>query len=268
MPSVMRCNMGLGTIQGTLLGALFLRVVIDGVAKIIKTGADVYEGLIVGVLVVFAVTFTKTSEAMSSSRRKLFSGPLGWVTIVNLTLLAGVMMALLGAKLLRGRVQMDAAWLALTAAASTLFLLLILRSETAPQRKRSWGITWAVATIIAAIGLDMNYPQFQRGAAVAIARTAGGSVTQNDDGGIVVDLAGSRCTDTELKRLLQRVKYFSNVSEIRLNDTGITDSGLDAIGKAFQEVKSLKRLDTTGSKVSEIGVVKLKRTLTGLEVLP
>ena len=259
---------GLGTIQGTLLGALFLRVVIDGVAKIIKTGADVYEGLIVGVLVVFAVTFTKTSEAMSSSRRKLFSGPLGWVTIVSLTLLAGVMMALLGAKLLRGRVQMDAAWLALTAAASTLFLLLILRSETAPQRKRSWGITWAVATIIAAIGLDMNYPQFQRGAAVAIARNAGGSVTQNDDGGIVVDLAGSRCTDTELKRLLQRVKYFSNVSEIRLNDTGITDSGLDAIGKAFQEVKSLKRLDTTGSKVSEIGVVKLKRTLTGLEVLP
>ena len=55
---------GVGTIPGTLLGALFLRVVIDGVAKIIKTGADVYEGLIVGVLVVFAVTFTKSSDAM------------------------------------------------------------------------------------------------------------------------------------------------------------------------------------------------------------
>ncbi len=259
---------GLGTIQGTLLGALFLRVVIDGVAKIIKTGADVYEGLIVGVLVVFAVTFTKTSEAMSSTRRKLFSGPLGWVTIVNLTLLAGVMMALLGAKLLRGRVQMDAAWLALIAATSTLFLLLILRSETSPQRKRSWGITWAIATIAAAIGLDMNYPQFQRGAAVAIARNVGGSVTQNDDGGIVVDLAGSRCTDTELKRLLQRVKYFSNLTEIRLNNTEITDSGLDAIGKAFQDMKSLKRVDTTGSKVSENGVVKLQRTLSGLKVLP
>ena len=259
---------GLGTIPGTLLGALFLRVVIDGVAKIIKTGADVYEGLIVGVLVVFAVTFTKTSEAMSSTRRKLFSGPLGWVTIVNLTLLAGVMMALLGAKLLRGRVQMDAAWLASIAAASTLFLLLILRSEATPLKKRSWGITWAVATIVAAIGLDMNYPQFQRKAAVAIARNAGGSVTKNDDGGIVVDLAGSRCTDAELKRLLQRVKYFPNVTEIRLNDTGITDSGLDAIGKAFQEAKSLKRLDTAGSKVSEIGIVKLKRTLTGLEIVP
>ena len=259
---------GLGTIPGTLLGALFLRVVIDGVAKIIKTGADVYEGLIVGVLVVFAVTFTKTSEAMSSTRRKLFSGPLGGVTIVNLTLLAGVMMALLGAKLLRGRVQMDAAWLALITATSTLFLLLILRSGATLQKQRSWGIAWAVATIVMAIGLDMNYPQFQRGAAVAIARNAGGSVTQNDDGGIVVDLAGSRCTDAELKRLLQRVKYFSNVTEIRLNNTGITDSGLDAIGKAFQEVKSLKRLVTTGSKVTNVGVTKLKRTLSGLVLVP
>ncbi|MEI8019202.1 MAG: hypothetical protein WCH39_13445 [Schlesneria sp.] len=259
---------GLGTIPGTLLGALFLRVVIDGVAKIIKTGADVYEGLIVGVLVVFAVTFTKTSEAMSSTRRKLFSGPLGGVTIVNLTLLAGVMMALLGAKLLRGRVQMDAAWLALITATSTLFLLLILRSGATLQKQRSWGIAWAVATSVVAIGLDMNYPQFQRGVAVAIARNAGGSVTQNDDGGIVVDLAGSRCTDSELKRLLQRVKYFSNVTEIRLNDTGITDSGLDAIGKAFQEVKSLKRLDATGSKVTNVGVTKLKRTLSGLVLVP
>jgi ribose/xylose/arabinose/galactoside ABC-type transport system permease subunit len=259
---------GLGTIPGTLLGALFLRVVIDGVAKIIKTGADVYEGLIVGVLVVFAVTFTKTSESMSSNRRRLFSGPLGWVTIVNLTLLAGVMMALLGAKLLRGRVQMDAAWLALIAAVSTLFLLLILRSEVTGQRRRSWGIAWTVATIVSAIGLDMNYPQFQRGEAVAIARNTGGALTKNDDGGIVVDLARSLCTDVDLKRLLQRVKYFSNVTEIRLNDTVITDSGLDSIGKAFQDSKSLKRLDTTGSKVSAVGLTKLKRTLSGVEIVP
>ncbi|MEX0710712.1 MAG: ABC transporter permease [Pirellulales bacterium] len=34
---------GIGTIPGTVLGCLFLRVVIDGIAKIIKTGADVYE---------------------------------------------------------------------------------------------------------------------------------------------------------------------------------------------------------------------------------
>ncbi len=80
-------------------------------------------------LVFFAVTFTKTADAASSSRRRLFSGALGWVTILNLTLLAGVMMALLGAKLLRGRVQMDAGWLAMIAAAATLCLLLIVRSH-------------------------------------------------------------------------------------------------------------------------------------------
>lgn len=50
---------GAGTIPGTVLGALFLRVVIDGVSKIIKSGADVYEGLIVGLVVVLAVAFTQ-----------------------------------------------------------------------------------------------------------------------------------------------------------------------------------------------------------------
>jgi len=46
---------GVGTVPGTILGTIFLRVVIDAVSKIIKTGADVYEGLIVGVVVVLAV---------------------------------------------------------------------------------------------------------------------------------------------------------------------------------------------------------------------
>ena len=36
---------------------------IDGIAKIIKTGADVYEGLIVGVVVVVAVAFTQLRQA-------------------------------------------------------------------------------------------------------------------------------------------------------------------------------------------------------------
>ena len=257
---------GLGTIPGTLLGALFLRVVIDGVAKIIKTGADVYEGLIVGVLVVFAVTFTKSSDAMSSTRSKLFSGSLGWVTILNLTLLAGVMMALLGAKLVRGRVQMDAAWLASIAVAATLCLLLIIRSTVTSRTKRVFGIVWSVATIFAAIGLDVSYPRIQRGSAVAMIRTLGGSVAQNEDGGILVDLAGSRCDDVALKRLLPQLKFFSRVAELRLNETSVTDAGLDTIGKAFQETKSLQRIDTTGSKVSSGGVQKLRRTLSDLDV--
>ena len=71
---------GVGTIPGTVLGALFLRVVIDGVAKIIKTGADVYEGLIVGGVVILAVAFTQTASGGGSVRR-FFAGPLGWAML-------------------------------------------------------------------------------------------------------------------------------------------------------------------------------------------
>ena len=90
---------GAGTIQGTVLGALFLRIVIDGVAKVIKTGADVYEGLIVGVVVVVAVAFNQL-RAGGGRRRQLFPGALGIVNILNLALLSGALTALMGPKLL------------------------------------------------------------------------------------------------------------------------------------------------------------------------
>ncbi len=85
---------GIGSIPGTLLGALFLRVVMDGVAKIIKSSADVYEGLIVGVVVAVAVAFTQLRQAGRGGVR-FFSGGLGLAAIVNLSLFAGVLLALL-----------------------------------------------------------------------------------------------------------------------------------------------------------------------------
>jgi ribose/xylose/arabinose/galactoside ABC-type transport system permease subunit len=85
---------GIGSVPGTLLGALFLRVVMDGVAKIIKTSADVYEGLIVGGVVVVAVAFTQLRQARRGGVR-FFSGALGAVTVVTLSLLAGALGALL-----------------------------------------------------------------------------------------------------------------------------------------------------------------------------
>lgn len=90
---------GAGTIPGTVLGAVFLRVVVDGVAKIIKTGADVYEGLIVGVVVVVAVAFNQLRTG-GRRRRQLFPGALGLVNILNLALLTGALTALMGPKLL------------------------------------------------------------------------------------------------------------------------------------------------------------------------
>jgi ribose/xylose/arabinose/galactoside ABC-type transport system permease subunit len=79
---------GVGTVQGTVLGAFFLRVVIDAVSKIIKTGADVYEGLIVGVVVVLAVTFAQGVNGLRHDRCFL-PGALGLCTIPVLALLAG-----------------------------------------------------------------------------------------------------------------------------------------------------------------------------------
>jgi len=46
---------GKGTVLGTVLGVLFLRTVLDAVAKIFHVGADLYEGMIVGIVVVLAV---------------------------------------------------------------------------------------------------------------------------------------------------------------------------------------------------------------------
>jgi ribose/xylose/arabinose/galactoside ABC-type transport system permease subunit len=86
---------GAGTIPGTVLGVLFLQVVMDGVAKVIKAGADVYEGLIVGGVVVIAVTFSQLRQA-GRKGRKFLAGPLGIVTAVNLALFAGVIGALFG----------------------------------------------------------------------------------------------------------------------------------------------------------------------------
>ena len=82
----------IGTVPGTLLGALFLRVVIDGVAKVIKTGADVYEGLIVGIVVVVAVAFSQMRQALRTGR-EAFPGGLGSVTVVNLGVLTTVIVS-------------------------------------------------------------------------------------------------------------------------------------------------------------------------------
>jgi hypothetical protein len=55
------------------------------VARIIKTNSDLYEGLIVGVVVVLAVTFAQLRQFHRSGRR-LFAGPLGVVAIPCMSL--------------------------------------------------------------------------------------------------------------------------------------------------------------------------------------
>ena len=253
---------GIGTVPGTLLGALFLRVVIDGVAKIIKTGAHIYEGFIVGVLVVFAVTFTRGVDA---SRRKqpLFTGGLGLVTILNLTFLSGTMMALIGTKLVAGHTQLDATWLASLIGLSTCLLLLIVRWDGSQIAKRRLGAAWVIVTIASIIGCDLAYPGWQRRAAVSTATSLGGKVFENEQG-IVFDLTGSRCNDASMRHLSPRLKYFAHLHELSLQQTAVTDDGL----KSLEKLTHLKRLDTTGSKITPGALARLKRTLSNLETVP
>lgn len=79
---------GVGTIFGTVLGCLFLRTVIDAVNKIVGAGADVYEGMIVGIVVVMAVTFSQ--RGVSAKVRPFFGTLVGWAAIPVLSLLAGL----------------------------------------------------------------------------------------------------------------------------------------------------------------------------------
>ena len=90
---------GVGLIPGVMLGVMFLRVVIDAVAKIIRAGSDDYEGLIVGFLVVLAVAFNELRRHAGGDRKQFFPGVLGGITIVILAAVIGaVLMVMVGAR--------------------------------------------------------------------------------------------------------------------------------------------------------------------------
>jgi ribose transport system permease protein len=84
---------GIGAVPGIIFGVVFLRVVIDSVAKLIKSGSDIYEGMIVGIVVVLAVTFSQIRQIRASGR-ELFPGMLGIIAIPTLALSIGVITAM------------------------------------------------------------------------------------------------------------------------------------------------------------------------------
>lgn len=80
---------GVGLIPGVMLGVLFLRIVIDSVAKIVRAGSDDYQGLIVGFLVVLAVAVNEFRRQAAGTGKKFFPGALGIATIPILALFVG-----------------------------------------------------------------------------------------------------------------------------------------------------------------------------------
>lgn len=88
---------GVGTIYGTLLGAALLQAIVDAVSRIVKTNSQIYEGLIVGVVVVLAVTLTQFRQA-SAGGRQLLAGGLGTCVIPILAISATTLVAMTGGK--------------------------------------------------------------------------------------------------------------------------------------------------------------------------
>ena len=77
-------------IPGVILGVVFLRVVIDAVAKILESRSTDWTGLIVGILVVLAVAFNELRRGSGSGRKQWFPGALGWIVIPFVSVIAGL----------------------------------------------------------------------------------------------------------------------------------------------------------------------------------
>ena len=252
---------GIGTLTGTALGALFLRSVIDGVAKIIKTGADVYEGLIVGVVVVLAVAFSQFEGTIKQKR--FFSGPLGLVTVFNLAILTAALTALIGPKLFSGKLNLDTSHLATILGLAVLMLLLIVRSDLPQRIKVRWSLLSLAICLATVIVIDFRLPIYRAGAAVTAVKKLGGTV-ESVPGGLAADLSGKKVNDSNLKQLVSRLKYLPALTELRLQGTEITDDGIQAIA----ELQRLEKLDVTNTKVTRRGTGRLSRKLPRLEVVP
>jgi ribose/xylose/arabinose/galactoside ABC-type transport system permease subunit len=257
---------GVGTVPGTLLGALFLRVVIDGVANVIKTGADVYEGLIVGVLVVCAVTLTKSGE-LAGVPRRLLRGALGWVTILNLTLLSAALMALIGVRLIGEKSRLEAWQLTAWAAGCGLAFLLIVQRDLSAAARRRWLIGVAVLAVAGLIAWDFGNYRWQRTVAVRMVREAGGQVTRNDEG-IIVSFQDVPLTDDQWRRVVPKFSFFPDLAEIRLQNTQITNLSLEALGKLRRKPDNLRRIDLTGTRATPEGVRRYLRDYKQLKTVP
>lgn len=89
---------GIGTVAGVMLGTLFLRIIVDSVAKLFRSQPDLFEGLVVGMLVVLAVAFNQLRGG-GGLRKPFFPGLLGLLNVAIISLLAGVMTAVTSTEL-------------------------------------------------------------------------------------------------------------------------------------------------------------------------
>lgn len=251
---------GVGSIEGTVLGTIFLRAVIDGVAKVIKVQSKVYEGLIVGVVVVLAVALSET--ARFRGRKGFFDGALGLVAAVNLSLFSGVMAALVGPTLGEGWTTLNGTVLGIWTAGSLFAILLFVRSGL-QQGNRRWisAVILGLAVIVTYFSLDRGLPAYQLHTATAAVQTAGGKISTADNGELRVDFSGTGLDDAALKRLADSLASL-HVADLSLVGTSVSDDGLDALST----LTSLKRIDVSQTRVTRAGTRGLGRALPDVDI--
>jgi ribose/xylose/arabinose/galactoside ABC-type transport system permease subunit len=250
---------GVGSIEGTILGTIFLRAVIDGVAKVIKVQSKVYEGLIVGVVVVFAVALSET--ARFRGRKGFFDGALGLVAAVNLSLFTGVMAAIVGPTLGAGWTTLNGTVLGLWTAGSLFAILLFARSGLPGNARRIGAVILGCGVIVTYLGLDRGLPAYQRHAATAAVTSVGGKISTADNGDVRVDFSGTDVDDAALKRLADGLSSL-HVAELSLVGTSVSDDGMDALGT----LTSLKRIDVRQTRVTRAGTRGLGRALPDVDI--
>jgi ribose transport system permease protein len=91
-------------------------MVTDAVSKIIKAGASLYEGIVVGIVVVVAVAFSQVARK-GQSRKQFFPGALGWTAALVLGLLGASLAAVFGGR-----------WVALSVGVGIFALALTLKA--------------------------------------------------------------------------------------------------------------------------------------------
>jgi ribose/xylose/arabinose/galactoside ABC-type transport system permease subunit len=249
---------GVGTIGGTVLGTIFLRTVIDGVAKVIKTGSKVYEGLIVGLVLVFAVAFSQTAHVRG--REGFFAGAMGFVAAINLALIFGVLTILVGPTLLEGWTNLDGPILGAWAGVSIFAILLVLRRRR--QGLDRWVAVVAVAVGLLGIyfGLDRGIPAYRLVSATSAIEAAGGKIERPPDA-VRVDLSGTHLDDAALRGLVDRFQAL-HVTDLSLAGTEVTDEGIGSI----RSLTTLKHLDLSRTQVTRSGTRSLTRLLPDVEI--
>jgi hypothetical protein len=104
--------------------------VIDAVSKLIKASADVYEGMIVGIIVALAVTFTQVGRR-GPAGRSFFAGLRGLAAIPTIAIFAALLATMAAANVpaLAGRTGLFGC---LVGGVTVVALALVRRLESRP----------------------------------------------------------------------------------------------------------------------------------------